>query len=94
MTFTYKKKGKQISALSRSNTIDSKMCDPKLGATHVVTEVKTGFNAFLLFESYVTGKETKKETSGSLQVIIQSIPAFKVDAKADVKFTEEENKTL
>ena len=42
MTFSYKKKGRQISAVSAESIIDSDMCRPNIGATHVVTELKYG----------------------------------------------------
>ena len=58
MTFAYKKKGKARQVVSSESVILDSACDDKLGATHVVTEVKTGFNAFLLFESKTTTKTT------------------------------------
>ena len=39
--------------------MDNEMCDTEIGATHVVTEIKTGFNAFLLFNSLAKGKSTE-----------------------------------
>ena len=66
MTFTYKKKGKQIIAVSQQSIMDNEMCDIEIGATHVVTEIKTGFNAFLLFNSLAKGESTLKYGSVAL----------------------------
>ena len=70
MTFSYTKKGRQLTAKSSESVQDSKMCDKDLGATHVVTEVKYGFNAFLLFEKQVTKKMSKQEIAGSLKIAL------------------------
>ena len=66
MTFVFKKKSKQSQIVSIESTLHDEACDPKIGATHVVTEIKTGFNAFLLFESKTTTQTTKKEMGGDL----------------------------
>ena len=42
MTYSYNKKGKQVTAIAADNVINSEMCFVD-GATHVVTEVKYGF---------------------------------------------------
>ena len=91
MTFTYKKKGKQLQVVSSESKIHDSACDPNLGATHVVTEVKTGFNAFLLFESKSSTSSSKKEIGGSLKVLIKSIPQFQIDAEAKLNITTKEN---
>ena len=90
MTFAYKKKGKARQVVSSESVILDSACDDKLGATHVVTEVKTGFNAFLLFESKTTTKTTKKEMGGTLKVLIKSIPSFQVEGQASLQMTEQE----
>lgn len=70
MTFSYAKKGKQLTAKSSESVQDSDMCEKSLGATHVVTEVKYGFNAFLLFEKKVTTDMSKQEIAGSLKIAL------------------------
>ena len=91
MTFTYKKKGKQLQVVSSESKIHDSACDPNLGATHVVTEVKTGFNAFLLFESKSSTSTSKKEIGGSLKVLVKSIPQFQIDAEAKLNITTKDN---
>ena len=60
--------GKQIVAVSGpTSVVDEKMCDPKIQATHVVTEIKNGFRAFLLFESLATNGTTKEEVGPVLK---------------------------
>ena len=92
MTFTYKKKGKQRQVVSQSSVLHDMACDPKIGATHVVTEVKTGFNAFLLFEAKSTKQNTKKEMGGRMKVVIKSIPSFQLEGEAGIQMTEDEKK--
>ena len=61
-----------------------------LGATHVVTQVKTGFNANLVFEIDASTEVTKKELSGRLRAIIKKL-AFKVNGDASLNHTDYEN---
>ena len=75
MTYSYNKKGKQVTAIASDNVINSEMCFVD-GATHVVTEVKYGFNAFLVFEVQSSESYSKQEIAGSLQVAIMKIPAL------------------
>ena len=51
------------------------MCQKDIGATHVVTEVKTGFNAFLLFESKRSENISKKEVGDSMDTLVKGLPA-------------------
>ena len=48
MTFSYNMKTTQVTAVSDENTIHTAACTAD--ATHVITEVKYGFNAFMTFE--------------------------------------------
>ena len=54
MTYSYKKKGRQISAVSAESIINSDMCRPEIGATHVVTELKYGLVWPYLFQTRST----------------------------------------
>ena len=60
-----------------------------LGATHVVTQVKTGFNANLVFEIDASKTVTKKELSGSLSIQVKKL-AFKVSGEATLNVTDSE----
>ena len=96
MTFKFSKKGRQETIRSDSSkTIKiSKICtdahDKKLPATHVITEVKYGFNAFLLFQTKKSNKQTKQDIGGSLSIVIKKIPAFSIEGSGDLKLTESE----
>ena len=60
----------------------------KLPATHVITEVKYGFNAFLLFETKKTKNSTKQDIGGSLSIVIKKIPGFDISGSGELKLTE------
>ena len=78
MTFTYKKKTRQIQVVSSESEANLLLCDQsELGATHVVTEVKTGFSAVLNFESEINDYEnmTKKEVAKSLDALVHRLPS-------------------
>ena len=91
MTFKYAKKGKQITALPTESVQDSASCESKLGATHVVTEIKYGFNAFLLFEYQKSESESKQEIGGSLRIVVDLMGgALKAEGAAELKLSATE----
>ena len=97
MTYKFSKKGKQVTVKSDSaNTIKiDEVCaeigsDGKLPATHVITEVKYGFNAFLLFQTKKTKKTTKQDIGGKLSIVIKKIPGIGISGSGSVKWTESE----
>ena len=87
MTFSFKKKGRQVIANSAESTIDSEMCKVA-GATHVVTEVKYGFNAYLLFESKESEDLSKEEIAGSLRILIKFAESFEVEGYGNFSFSD------
>jgi hypothetical protein len=60
-------------------------------ATHVVTGVLYGAEAFFVFDRTVSNGESKKEISGSLKAIFDN-PIFKTDGQAKLNLTEREKK--
>ena len=68
-----------------------KQCENKQ-ATHVVSKVVYGQNAFYFFKRSVSRKERKEEIAGSLQVLVKSIPSFSIEGSATVKVDGEEKK--
>ena len=92
MTFKYSKKGRQVSALPTESVQDSLACDPNIGATHVVTEIKYGFNAFLLFEILKSKRESKQDIGGHLSIMIKKLGPLSVEGSAKIKLTAEEKK--
>ena len=92
----YHTTSKQMQLVADKKTMDKEMCDriKDLGATHVITEVTTGFNAYLMFEQKIGKHQTKKQIEGSLQVVIQAIPSLTIDGKAQINMNETENSTM
>ena len=68
-----------------------KQCENKQ-ATHVVSKVVYGQNAYYFFKRSVSRKEKKEKIAGSLQVLVKSIPSFSIEGSATVKVTGEEKK--
>ncbi|CAF1476614.1 unnamed protein product [Rotaria sp. Silwood1] len=60
-------------------------------ATHVVTGVLYGAEAFFIFDRTVSNGESKKEISGSLRAVFDN-PIFKIDGEAKFDLTEQEKK--
>ena len=88
MTFSYRMKGTQVTIVSDESTIDSSAC--ALDATHVVTELKYGFNAFLLFESKESDSYSKTEIEGSLDFLIKKIPSMELSGSGSIEMTNEQ----
>ena len=59
-----------------------------LDATHVITEVTYGFNAYLMFEKAYDKNEQAKEIGGSLHVLIKKIPTMVIEGRASITFIE------
>uniref|UniRef100_A0A7M5WSN9 Chitin-binding type-2 domain-containing protein n=1 Tax=Clytia hemisphaerica TaxID=252671 RepID=A0A7M5WSN9_9CNID len=68
-----------------------KQCDNKQ-ATHVVSKVVYGQNAYYFFKRSVSRKEKKEKIAGSLQVLVKAIPAFSIEGSATVKVEGEEKR--
>ncbi|CAF4016763.1 unnamed protein product [Rotaria magnacalcarata] len=60
-------------------------------ATHVVTGVLYGAEAFFIFDRTVSTGESKKEISGSLRAVFDN-PIFKIDGEAKLDLTDQEKK--
>lgn len=63
-------------------------------ATHVVTGVTYGAEAFFVFERSISKSESKREISGSLKALIQKIPTFGIGGGAQISFTEQEKHSI
>ncbi|XP_023152501.3 verrucotoxin subunit beta-like [Amphiprion ocellaris] len=59
-------------------------------ATHVVTGILYGANAFFVFDSEKVEADSVQEMEGSMRALIKKIPAFDVEGKVDLKLTDEE----
>ncbi|XP_051743093.1 cytolytic toxin-alpha-like [Ctenopharyngodon idella] len=61
-------------------------------ATHVVTAVLYGAQAFMVFDRTFSKDQNKQEIEGELNVMVKKIPAFSIEGKGDVQMTEGEKK--
>uniref|UniRef100_A0A668TUK2 B30.2/SPRY domain-containing protein n=1 Tax=Oreochromis aureus TaxID=47969 RepID=A0A668TUK2_OREAU len=59
-------------------------------ATHVVTGILYGANAFFVFDSEKLDGSSIENIQGSMQAVIKKIPSFNVDGKVDIKLSDEE----
>ena len=92
MTINYRKKGRQLTAINAESVINSDACAPEVDATHVITEVQYGFNAFLTFDIRKTKTEDKQMIAGSLRIVIKKIPKITIDGYGAFNFTGRENR--
>ncbi|XP_061567704.1 neoverrucotoxin subunit alpha-like isoform X2 [Cololabis saira] len=65
----------------------------KTTATHVVTGILYGANAFFVFDSEKLDSSNVRKIEGSMQAVIKKIPSFNVEGKVDIKLSEEEKDT-
>ncbi|XP_065442501.1 uncharacterized protein LOC101935999 isoform X3 [Chrysemys picta bellii] len=59
-------------------------------ATHVVTAVLYGAQAFFVFDREVSSSENVREIEGKLQIAIKKIPLFSVEGEGAVKMDDKE----
>ncbi|KAF7651857.1 hypothetical protein LDENG_00104610 [Lucifuga dentata] len=59
-------------------------------ATHIVTGILCGANAFFVFDSEKLDASSVVDVKGSMHALIKKIPLLKVDGKGEVKVTDEE----
>ncbi|XP_063338341.1 neoverrucotoxin subunit alpha-like [Pelmatolapia mariae] len=64
--------------------------DVKNLATHVVTGILYGANAFFVFDSEKLDPKNIQDIKGTMQTVIKKIPSFNVDGKVDIKLNDEE----
>ncbi|XP_078422177.1 uncharacterized protein LOC144695155 [Cetorhinus maximus] len=60
-------------------------------ATHVVTAMLYGAQAFFVFDQEVSSTETRQDIQGNMEGMIKKIPAIAVEGQASLKMTDEEN---
>ncbi|CAF1189191.1 unnamed protein product [Adineta ricciae] len=59
-------------------------------ATHVVTGVLYGAEAFFVFDHKLSENESKQEIQGTLEAVIKKIPKFKIQGKAELDLNDNE----
>ncbi|XP_024150486.1 neoverrucotoxin subunit alpha isoform X2 [Oryzias melastigma] len=60
------------------------------GATHVVTGILYGANAFFVFDSEKMDSSSVQQIGGSMHAVIKKIPMISIEGKVDIKLSEEE----
>ncbi|KAK9976841.1 hypothetical protein ABG768_018664, partial [Culter alburnus] len=61
-------------------------------ATHVVTAVLYGAQAFMMFDRTFSEEENKQEIEGELNVMVKKIPLFSIEGKGAIKMTDGDKK--
>ncbi|KAM6989388.1 uncharacterized protein LKV04_009062 [Tautogolabrus adspersus] len=59
-------------------------------ATHVVTAILYGAQAFFVFDREVSQKEDQQDIEGNLKVIIKKIPSISIEGEASLEMDEKE----
>ncbi|KAK5905498.1 hypothetical protein CgunFtcFv8_001458 [Champsocephalus gunnari] len=92
VTLQYKATTKFKQMLITDVTLDTKQLEviEKGLATHVVTGILYGANAFFVFDSEKLDASQVQKIEGSMQAVIKKIPFFDVEGKVDIKLTDEE----
>ncbi|KAM4538508.1 stonustoxin subunit alpha-like [Fundulus diaphanus] len=70
--------------------LDARGYKPNLSATHVVTGILYGANAFFVFDSEKLDSSNLQKIGVSAEVAINKIPSFSFEAKVKVELSEEE----
>ena len=68
---------------------NSDACRPNIGATHVITEIQYGFNAYLIFEKKVGIDESKEHIGGRLKVSVKTMGVEIGGGEASVNIVDE-----
>ncbi|TDH02417.1 hypothetical protein EPR50_G00173320 [Perca flavescens] len=74
-------------------TMDPQQMDviKKSSATHVVTGITYGANAFFVFDSEKLKASSVQDIQGSMQAVIEKIPKFDIEGQVNLKLTDKEN---
>ncbi|KAG8008867.1 Stonustoxin subunit beta, partial [Nibea albiflora] len=62
-------------------------------ATHVVTGILYGANAFFVFDSEKLEASSVQDIQGHMEAVVKKIPSFNIEGKVDIKLTDEEKAT-
>ncbi|XP_029443845.1 uncharacterized protein LOC115083907 [Rhinatrema bivittatum] len=63
-------------------------------ATHVVTGVVYGAQAFFVFDYEVSSSETKQDVKGNLKAIIKKIPLISIEGEGDLNMNDKEKENV
>ncbi|XP_053735865.1 stonustoxin subunit beta-like [Synchiropus splendidus] len=71
------------------NSLQKEIIDRSM-ATHMVTAIVYGANAFFVFESQKLDASSVQMVKGSMEAVIKKIPSFNISGKVEIQLTEEE----
>ncbi|KAM9831746.1 neoverrucotoxin subunit alpha-like [Neosynchiropus ocellatus] len=63
-------------------------------ATHVVTGIVYGANAFFVFDSEKLESSSVQNIQGQIKAVMKKVPSFDVEGQVDIKLTDEEKKLV
>uniref|UniRef100_A0A667XUY1 Neoverrucotoxin subunit alpha-like n=1 Tax=Myripristis murdjan TaxID=586833 RepID=A0A667XUY1_9TELE len=93
VTLQYKAttKSKQLSMvqLGKKNMQYTEVFEQQL-ATHVVTGILYGANAFFVFNSEKTQSSSVQDLQGNMEAVIKEIPTIVIEGQGDLQLTDEE----
>ncbi|XP_034006855.1 uncharacterized protein LOC117498819 [Trematomus bernacchii] len=75
--------------LGRDNVIQKSVFDKGI-ATHVVTGILYGAQAFFVFDREVSVNENHRDIQGNLKVMIKKIPCFSIDGEGSLKMEDKD----
>ncbi|XP_068423815.1 uncharacterized protein [Clinocottus analis] len=97
VTLSYKATTKfqelSMNQLGRSNVKYPYVFDQGL-ATHVVTGILYGAQAFFVFDREVSGTETHQDIQGNLKVMIKKIPCLSIEGEGSLKMEDKDRENV
>ncbi|KAK7938294.1 hypothetical protein WMY93_001620 [Mugilogobius chulae] len=79
--------------LGRGNVKHPDVFDKGL-ATHVVSGILYGAQAFFVFDREVSKTENQQDVEGNVQAIIKKIPSFSIEGKGELKMNDEDKASV
>ncbi|KAM9454713.1 neoverrucotoxin subunit beta-like [Clarias gariepinus] len=89
MQYSQTTKFEQLTMKELGNITYPQVFDQKT-ATHVVTAVLYGAQAFMVFDYASTEHESKQDIEGHLHAVVKKIPTISIEGEASLKMTEGE----
>ncbi|XP_044224384.1 stonustoxin subunit alpha-like, partial [Thunnus albacares] len=90
---TTKMKELSMNHLGRGNVKHPYVFDKGI-ATHVVTAILYGAQAFFVFDREVSDEESHQDIQGNMKVMIKKIPTITIDGKGSLKVKDEEKESV
>ncbi|XP_063851046.1 uncharacterized protein LOC135094672 isoform X2 [Scylla paramamosain] len=63
-------------------------------ATHVVTSIVYGAQAFFVFDRTLSASESENKIQGNVHAVFKKIPMFKMDGRGELDMTDDEQKKI